>query len=510
MTAATKEMSEADKKTAMVLGKLADLAKSVGDGSRGNGILRLAEPWNVPADVPTLLAGAKHLFDAHNAEMEETSVSRVFLYRPWDGAYCATKVMEEVFGGSVARPIPGFFGPTPPETVGVQTGVGEITQVPWGHFTLAQLPDSTIKFQRETHPRLGQVFKVVVSCPKWVEDSVLGLFLLIEQECKRSSIYKGKAFVGVADTQHTDFIDLAGFDPAKIVYSGNVEAALDANVWTLIEDTDRCVSLGQSLKRAVCVYGPYGTGKTLFTKETARRAIANGWTFIQAKPGDDLGEAMQTARLYEPAVVVFEDIDTIARADQDDLTISKLLDSFDGLGAKDTKVITIMTTNNADKLHKGMLRPGRLDAMIHIANLDEAGVKKLIEVTAGDRLAGGIDFSSVTDAMHEYLPSFIVESVGIATKYAISRTKGTQERILLTASDLVDAALELRPQHEMMMAAADNAHVPTLGDKLAEIVARETREQVELAIATGVDRSYISPKSYAVIDQAVKDGVQIG
>lgn len=471
-----------------ILTALASIGRASGDAMRTNGIGRRDEPWNVPAQVPDLKRGAKFLLDAHKAEMEPTQVVRTFHYRPWDGAYCAAKVMEEQFGGSFAQPTPSFFGPIPPRTQAVATGTGKTAQVPWGDFQLAQLtidPDqpTVITFSQDNHPRFGRVFQVSVLCPKKLEPAVLGFFALVEAECKVSSIYKGKAFVGVAESTDTEFIDLVGFDPSKIVYSGMVERQLDANVWTLIEDTERCVALGQSLKRAVCVYGPYGTGKTLFTKETARRAIANNWTFIQAKPGDDLGEAMQTARLYEPSVVVFEDIDTIAKADQDDQTISRLLDNMDGIGAKDTKVITLFTTNHPDKLHKGMLRPGRLDAMIEVAKLDDEGIAKLIRVTAGDRLSKEIDFAPVVIAMEGYLPSFVVEAVGVATKYAIARTKGTNAEILLDSEDLVFAAGELRPQWEKMEAAFDNVFVPNLGDKLAEIVRTEARESVARLIS---------------------------
>lgn len=461
---------------------LANLAALVGDGHRSDGVRRLPEPWNVPADVPDYLVGAKFLYDLHHAGEELTNVSRTFTLRPWDGAHCATLVMEKVFGGSVARPTMGFWGPEPPQTFAVASAPGETTQVPWGDFQIAQLPGATISFGRDRHPRYGQVFQISVSCPKRLEPSVLGFFSLVEQECKISSLYRGAAFVGLADDKDTEFIDLRGFDPTKLVYAGRVYEQLDANVWTLIEDTDRCVELGQSLKRAVLVHGPYGTGKTLFTKETARRAIANGWTFIQAKPGDDLGVAMQTARLYEPAVVVFEDLDVIAKADQSDEKISSLLDAFDGLGAKDTKVITLLTTNHPEKLHKGMMRPGRLDAMVKIAALDDKGIEKLIRVTAGNRLADRVDFTSVVDSCRDYLPSFIVEMVGVATKYAIARTKGTKKEIRLDAEDLVNAAEELRDQWDRMQVAFDDVHVPTVGDKITEIVNASVEKMVPAVV----------------------------
>ncbi|NIS12736.1 MAG: AAA family ATPase, partial [Thermoplasmata archaeon] len=88
--------------------------------------------------------------------------------------------------------------------------------------------------------------------------------------------------------------------------------------------------------------------------------------FIQCRPGiDNVYDAMKTARLYQPAVVFYEDVDTIAQGDQTQghVAVTQLLDIFDGLTAKSTKILAILTTNHPEKIHKGMVRPGRLDAV---------------------------------------------------------------------------------------------------------------------------------------------------
>jgi hypothetical protein len=84
------------------------------------------------------------------------------------------------------------------------------------------------------------------------------------------------------------------------------------------------------LKRAILFEGDYGTGKTLAAFLTAQIATANGWSFHYCRPGrDNIATVMKTARLYQPAVVFFEDVDTIAEGgDADD--VSQLLDIFDG------------------------------------------------------------------------------------------------------------------------------------------------------------------------------------
>src|SRR5207249_8115536 len=115
------------------------------------------------------------------------------------------------------------------------------------------------------------------------------------------SIYRGKALVGHEEPQ---FLDMDEFDPEKVVYSQEVLTQLESSVWGVLRWTDAFRRDKITRKRAILLHGPYGTGKTLAGQLTAKIATDNGWTFIAARPGqDDLTEALQTARLYEPAVV---------------------------------------------------------------------------------------------------------------------------------------------------------------------------------------------------------------
>ena len=131
-----------------------------------------------------------------------------------------------------------------------------------------------------------------------------------------------------------------------------------------------------------------GTGKTLAAILTGQEAVANGWTFIKGRPGrDDLSFVMQTAKLYQPAVVFYEDVDKIADSEvTSDSGISRLLDDFDGIDAKSTRILCVLTTNHPERIHKGMARPGRLDAMIEIDELDVDGTAKLVQCRVSERL----------------------------------------------------------------------------------------------------------------------------
>jgi transitional endoplasmic reticulum ATPase len=239
----------------------------------------------------------------------------------------------------------------------------------------------------------------------------------------------------------------------------------------MIRHTDLFEKRGLPLKRAVLLEGPYGTGKTLAAYLTAQEANDNGWAFIQCRPGvDDLQTVLQTAKLYQPCVVFYEDIDTLANTG-DPMAVSKLLDMFDGITAKGTKLLVVLTTNNPDKIHEGMLRPGRLDSRIQIAALDEGAIERLIRAKVPTELLDPeIDFGPIEKAMEGYLPAFITEAIDRAQRFAIARTGGFDS--ILTTTDFVFAAEDVRPQFEAMMNAKRVEPQPQINVALQEIVGR--------------------------------------
>src|SRR4029077_18616774 len=117
-------------------------------------------------------------------------------------------------------------------------------------------------------------------------------------------------------------------------------------------------------------------------------------------PGrDSLQTVLQTARMYQPAVVFFEDLDEISDPSHDGDNVTQLLDTFDGITAKGTEILAILTTNHPERIHKGMLRPGRLDAVIHIGELDANGVGRMIRALVPNEQLGHVNVDRVYEHM---------------------------------------------------------------------------------------------------------------
>jgi transitional endoplasmic reticulum ATPase len=405
-------------------------------------------------------------FIAKKIEEDEstTTFSRSYRFRPWDGAMATHRALKKVFGMVKL----GGVGFSAPSMVTIPVGVNETEQVPWGSLEVPILPDVTFYLGADYDREYGQLFQLQASGPRRQRHAINGVFNLVQDELELLSIYRGKAFDG---NEMPEFIDVNSVDRSKIVYADGTEEQLLANVWALMRHTDEHRRLGLPLKRAVLLEGPYGTGKTVGATITAQESVANGWTFVYCRPGkDDIQSCMATARLYQPAVVFVEDVDVISDPETTGVDgVAKLLDLFDGMSSKHTEIVVVMTTNHPEKIHKGMVRPGRLDAVIHIGELDAGGIRRMTEVLISpENLASDVNWNAITDSMVGFLPAYVKEAVDRAQRYNLSRNNG--RLTVIGTDDLVRAADGLRPQLELMNGAKEEKTVTELSEAFGAVM----------------------------------------
>lgn len=407
---------------------------------------------------------------------EAVDFSRVYKYKPWDVALNAYLALKEHFGSTRVSGTQSFFGVTPPRMIDVAISPTETVQVPWGQFSTPFLPDVVFTFGSLEDPEYGMVGVIYAAGPKKRSSAVQGVFELVERQLKTGSIYRGKAFTAEENPRFVD-VDI---DPDKVVFAADTQAQIEANIFAPIRYRSQLEQLGQSTKRAVLVYGDFGVGKSLAIGLTAQEAVSCGWTAIIVRPGrDNITDAFRTARMYGPAVICVEDVDTIADASKEVDEISHILELFDGVESKNQKVMVVLTTNHIEKLHKGMVRPGRLDAIIPIGAPDAAGIRKLVEVNMPEgMLAAEIDWEAVSESMQGFLPAFCVEAATRAVRYATVRTAGQIEQIVLQTEDLVFSALGLRGHLDLMNEAATGTPRPSLDEAMGRVIERNLDSRV--------------------------------
>ena len=116
-----------------------------------------------------------------------------------------------------------------------------------------------------------------------------------------------------------------------------------------------------------------------------------------------LASLFRRARLAAPAVIFFDELDSIASTRGDggsgsDRLLSQLLTELDGVtsGGKGGQVVVVGATNRPDVLDAALTRPGRMDRMIYVGLPDEKGRKGIFEIgLAGKDCHEDVNVSSV-------------------------------------------------------------------------------------------------------------------
>jgi len=470
-----KPKSEAEKLRDTILETLAELgSRSIGDES----IKFVGTEFRIPAMLEGRMDEAIAYLLEYKEQQETITAfsSGVMPYRPMDGAAAFDRAMMALFGTvGIGKATVSFFGKRPPQRRTIAVALNKTLQVPWGEVKFLPL-EATFTLRSQT-TEIGELFVVDCHAPKKYQAAIEGIFGFIREELDKRSIYRGQAID--ANAEEPAFIDPYAVTKDQVVYAQDVMTQLTASLWTPIRHSRTLRSLKQSLKRCVLLHGPYGTGKTLAALLTAQEAVENGWTFILVRAGQDPFAALQTAKLYGPAVVVIEDIDQIAAAQVGGRSgISLILDALDNAQDKNRPVICMMTSNFARDIDKGLYRPGRIDAVVKVEHLDRLGFEKLIRVSLPDHLVTGLDYDRIAVACEGFLPAFMTEVIARTVMYAVARLDGRAPKVLKT-EDFEGAAEGVRLQLELQNEARESSrNGPELEALFAKLIQGGVHEEL--------------------------------
>ncbi len=372
---------------------------------------------------------------------------------PLDGAYALMKVLELRFGWASAVPTPGFFGPKPPTMVNLEVGVNQNAQVIWGGFAVPGIEGNLQTGQ--TEKRGKKIFVISGTVKKKHQEEIKEIAQAVRDYVRESSVYRSQAIkLHTDDSGDMDFdnppsfLDLSRVNPEELVFPKDVQEQIETNLFTPVEHTEACRKYKIPLKRGVLLEGKYGTGKTLTAFVTAQKATANGWTFIYLDRVTALQEVIQFAKQYSPAVVFAEDIDRVLDGDRD-MGMDDILNTIDGIDAKNSEILVILTTNHVEKIEKAMMRPGRLDAVISVVAPDAEAAEKLVRIYARGLVKADEDLSAAGKELNGQIPAVIREVVERSKLFAVRRSDGTS-RLKISGEDITKAAKGMKNHLDLM------------------------------------------------------------
>ena len=200
---------------------------------------------------------------------------------------------------------------------------------------------------------------------------------------------KSRAKLITKDTPKTTFADVAGVDEA-------IEELQE--IKEFLQSPAKFQAIGAKIPKGVLLYGPPGTGKTLLARAVAGEAgvpfySISGSDFVEMFVGvgaSRVRDLFEQAKANAPAIVFVDEIDAVGRHrgaglggghDEREQTLNQMLVELDGFDTKGG-VIVIAATNRPDILDPALLRPGRFDRQIVVAQPDLAGRKGILRVHA--------------------------------------------------------------------------------------------------------------------------------
>jgi len=195
---------------------------------------------------------------------------------------------------------------------------------------------------------------------------------------------KSKAKLITKDTPKTTFADVAGVDEA-------IEELQE--IKEFLQNPAKFQAIGAKIPKGVLLYGPPGTGKTLLARAVAGEAgvpfySISGSDFVEMFVGvgaSRVRDLFEQAKANAPAIVFVDEIDAVGRHrgaglggghDEREQTLNQMLVELDGFDTKGG-VIVIAATNRPDILDPALLRPGRFDRQIVVAQPDLAKSKRI-------------------------------------------------------------------------------------------------------------------------------------
>ncbi len=184
--------------------------------------------------------------------------------------------------------------------------------------------------------------------------------------------------------------------------------------------------------KGMLLFGPPGCGKTHVMRASSNELdvtmqIINGPELVSGFAGESekkIREIMNRARENSPAIVFFDEIDSLASKDsmktaEVSRAVSQFLTEMDGMEGAE-QIMIVGTTNRPQTLDPALLRPGRLDKIFYVPPPDSTAREEIFKIHLRDiPKMGDIDYENLATRTEGYTGADIAAIVEDAKLIAI-------------------------------------------------------------------------------------------
>lgn len=240
----------------------------------------------------------------------------------------------------------------------------------------------------------------------------------------------------------TKFSDVAGADEEKEELQELV---------AFLKNPKKFAAMGAKIPRGVLLVGPPGTGKTLLARAVSGEASVpfysiSGSEFVEMFVGVGAGrvrDMFKKAKQTAPCIIFIDEIDAVGRQrgtgmggghDEREQTLNQLLVEMDGFSGSEG-IIILAATNRADVLDPALLRPGRFDRQIQVANPDKQARAEILKVHARNkRFTPDVSFENIAQRTPGFSGAELANVLNEAALLAVR-----QDHTLISMDDIDEA-----------------------------------------------------------------------
>jgi len=238
--------------------------------------------------------------------------------------------------------------------------------------------------------------------------------------------------------------DVGGLDEIKKSLSDNLIMAM--------KEPAKFTKMGIKPPKGALIYGPPGCGKTLLGRALATETGANmilvrGPEILSKWLGESekgIREIFRKAKASSPCVVIFDELDSIAKyksgeGGSSETILSQLLTEIEeGISSR---VVVIGITNRPDVLDNSLLRTGRLDLVLYVQPPDEKGRLEIIKIlTRKMPLASDVKLQEIAVATQNYSGA---DLAALCREAAVEAMRNNSAKI--SSHDFANSLKQVRP-----------------------------------------------------------------